>query len=456
MAITRVGGSLARVGGALTGVSTGGGGLTYTPGAKTTLVPSDLTLLGRYRMPTTVTSPDNSSTNPNWCRFGFSYSALTGRYVDGQLRLFITMSQNNTGPLGELIVDKEPTFSANAPLLTFRRNYGFPYVRTSTNPSVIDVTRGLYWDESQQVLFYSWHPDYGLEYDRTVGAITFSGDVATHAAGPWRTSVHPKLCNAYMTKVPQAFADTYMSGKTVAIGSVSTSVNAPGPWGLNLHAFNPVTLMTTPANTHAGFDVGLPVTTLMSYTIGHKMARNNNWVDDVGEYNTNFVSTIDTFNGMNWIENNTKRGVLCFGGFIDIVPGYDYTVGGLIPGETKPHHYYSGATSCPHGQTGLPVHDATGPGTPTFRPQLWIVNPDDFIDVIGGGTLPYEITAETSHVNLNEQYGTFPTRLERFTGVGQTWYDETTRRLYVPINFSDTTRGTLEPLAYLYVFEVAD
>lgn len=238
--------------------------------ARTTLTASDLQYVGAFAMPWTGVNGGTQYGN-----------GLALRRVGGEVRLFSTAFRSGTPnnyPLYETVV---PSLRTSKPwnFATVLTNYGDVFTDTT------GVLNGLYWDETDQRLYYSSGNMYlasGDPYAPSLGFLTFSGTTAT-PHGLWGFSNRSvKQVNYGVTAVPSDFATQYLGGKRLAAGfGGNQSVAGFGPISLgpSLTAFSP------PVEGTAG--TYLPNTPLVGYggshgswTSGSRPAVDRAWRDD--------------------------------------------------------------------------------------------------------------------------------------------------------------------------------
>lgn len=450
-------------GGAIARPAAGGGG-----GAQSVLTPADFTYLGYLRVPLDYNTGDPETS----IRMATTYGAMTGRYVGGDLHLFMCQGWGGASDdeLIELVVSGEPnTTMSAAPRLAAYKVWGNIYgsgLRAPINTNTSAITNGLHWDGEK--LLWSWGPQYALDKDRSLGATTFTGTTSKTVYGTWRTQEHPKRVNGYMTKIPEAFANAYLGGARVGIGGPISSLNDPCAWGAWLSAFDSINLLSTPPSSYSDQnDVAVPTTTLLGWPQSNKMPRNNNWrfcdwnvLYDCAQGSyvlpaSGVVSDIDTFSGCSWIDTPTKRGLVYFGAMAD-VPDDGLTT---YPSDGVPHVWYAPGTrgTCCHGHgngtggTGEGMSsNSPGPNCETHVPQMWIFDPNDL-----ASGLPTSRTPTTSHCQMRTQFGAnFPRTTAAYRPFGNSWYDEMTGRLYL-VQLGWESGAQFEVLPVIQVFQVA-
>lgn len=202
------------------------------PSQAALLTPWDLTYLGSYRVPITI---DGLAT-------GYAYG-LGLRRVNGEVRLFQGYGDGTTR-VAELALPS--TLSSTPPYTstTVATLWGDIYQGLRVlQPGNGAWGTGLYWDEPDSRLYWSYLDKYDSHtWNYAVGATTLVGTTAT-AIGCWRPENY-KATNGGMTAIPAAFAATHTGGKRLALGFGGYQSNisfGPCSMGPCLYAIDPPT-----------------------------------------------------------------------------------------------------------------------------------------------------------------------------------------------------------------------
>lgn len=428
--------------------------LSVLPTNKPIIAPADFEYLGLFRLPA----------DPNGTRFGWSWGAMTARKVGPDLRFFIAGAAPDNDPVYEISYPGHSLAFDTSPRATLVRAWGDIYQgkKLAYRPNE-RVTRGLLWHQDR--LWWSYGDIYNASsssWDPSVGCTILNDSNGTLAAhGPWRTQEHSQRTRGYFVETPGWFASSFTSGQTLAIGAPITSGNAQSPWGAMLSSIPSISpgappdpLQTT--GYHSQERWSLPCKRLIAHDINHPQARDANYrrcgwnqLYDcaAGATLTNgtpFFTDIDTMTSTVWIDLPDKHGVVFFGQLATKLDGFNYV------NDTLPHVWY-GMDTCCHGQNGRPLWEATGPGTPTSVPHIWIYNPLDFGRVAEGRTNPWSLTP-TSVTPAYRLGG-----VDKSTGLyhfGGAHFDQSLRLLFVVTNFNDWTTNRYEGRPVIRVFRV--
>jgi hypothetical protein len=199
---------------------------------KRVLASSDIQYLGAMRMPAAGAYLD------------FSYGSMTGRNVNGQVRLFLLGAINKGDPLYEIadtgVYNVNP---AQAPRAMLVKTWGDIYGNARRTWSASGTEKvgyprymgSLKWIESRQLLYWTYYDSYNTTGDEDwclgatrldpAGPVAFgpwrpAGGSGTGKRGPWkclRITEHP-------------VTGELLCGSTVIAGNISS------PWGPNLWA----------------------------------------------------------------------------------------------------------------------------------------------------------------------------------------------------------------------------
>ncbi len=237
---------------------TGPGSAPPPPTDHPLLTEDNLTYIGGFLFPTTV---NNGSTN---VATSGSLGALAVRIVAGQPQFFSTL---NDGKDSVYEVDYPGSISTNfANWLTGTAHYvGDIYQGKRCNSEGVsggfdctnaqNSTYGLYWDETDQRLYWTYGDQYGNDADSAaIGYSTLSGFVGT-AAGAWKMAspVDGKAVRGGMLAIPSWFQalDPSLVGKRLGSGFGGYySIGQHSSEGVTLVAWDPALTATTLPATH--------------------------------------------------------------------------------------------------------------------------------------------------------------------------------------------------------------
>ena len=249
--------------------------------------PSDITYVGAIRMP--LQDVDTS----------FAYGGLAGRQVNGRTRFFLYGRHTGDLSTSDAVYELEDPGSGyttdytQAPRASLVTTWGDIYhglrqTWTGNGATVAGLSGsqypgGLYWNESTQLLYWTYYdaynvggrPDWGLGASHLDDPAT----AASTAYGPWRAlavdgdgQFHygPGRC-LYLFANP--FDGSMMCGSSMMSGNVAS------PWGPDAYGGAPWPVQSTPAGFNAP-DVIVPDRYLEYYFMGNSLS--NNYVDTGG------------------------------------------------------------------------------------------------------------------------------------------------------------------------------
>lgn len=466
MSILRAGGQLLRASG---GIGRVGGGAGGGGGARTVINPAtDITYLGLLRLP-----GDNNAGNANGgVRFGYAQAqSISGRYVNGALHLFLSMSQadNYRGPVCEVVYATPNPVLSSAPRLSIYKTWG----QIQNYDIINDYQAGapgprghaLHWDEDVQALFYTYDAYYHSEHNCTIGAVTFNGTTSYTRYGPWRTTSPKRQTNGNIVSIPAAYQSALGGAKKLSIGTPN-SLNELNTWGHSLYSWDSTGILSVPASSIATeSDQAITTTPVMRADYNNKMQRAATYKDcsynDLANYDCaagttltglqGVVSQVDMALGAVWINNTTKHGILFLDLMADRSSKADWRTA-RYAGDEYPHVFYSTYKNCCHGQD-KGWNGGTGPHCPTTIPQFWVYDPDVLTN---SGLTPYQRanTPAHSHYHLSNYTDTFYEDAN-FYGMGM-WYDQVSRLLFVYDAVYVETGVQFEGIPTIKVFQVAD
>jgi hypothetical protein len=400
--------------------------------------PSDLRFLGFYRFPSSVGEMFLSS------------PAFARRVVNGRTRLFTNGDhRNGDWPLLEFEVPSTAPNPAigDAPPLGLVRDWG--HYRTgrvvtnnSTNPN---YPGGLYWDESRQVLYWTYADAYTPNYwFPNVSATVLNDSAGTLASyGPWATSWLPQRTLGSMCEIPAWFATAYTGGRRVGMSAFPSSGASGGPWGACLSAARlpDPGAAPDPWNTSQR---SIENHGLLLHDLQHRQSRDANY--KVCGWNVPYDSgkggtmspgqpiwgtqdpgsgTVDAMKNCLWIDLPEKHGVLFFGQLATTPAGYS------APGDPDGHiHIWYGPGTCVHGQADA-FFQATGPATHYRQVMGWIYNPNDLIGTAQGKTSLWGVRPTTDAFRFGNIAPIFNQKVHSRAWGGNAVFDPQTRRIYV-------------------------
>jgi hypothetical protein len=295
-----------------------------------------------------------------------------------------------------------------------------------------------------------------------VGLSLLNADGSVAAYGPWRTSEHSQRTRGYMTSIPSWFSSAYLSGNSLSIGAPITSGNQQSPWGAAALAFTPPSPGTAADPVQSSSSYGseryaINVSRMILNDLAKPQARDANYkrcgwnvlyecsAGSTLAPGTPFFQDIDMMSGAAWVDLPDKRGVVFFGQLATKLAGFNYG------SDDLPHIWY-GMDTCCHGQSGKPVWEATGPGTPTSVPYIWIYDPMDLAAVAQGHVKPDGVTPKAIFP-VSAISSAFPSRVGLYYW-GGAHFDPASRLLFVASTYDDTTTNSLEPRPVVRVFHI--
>ena len=432
-----------------------GASLCYS--SKRVIGPGDLKYLGAMRVPGTVVD------------MVFSQGAMTGRKVNGQVRLLMAGSRTAGDPVYELAdTGSYHADPAQAPRMSLVRNWGKIYGQArkswDSTGAVRDMTASdflgqFHFNETTQLLYWTYYDSYNVAHyeDWCLGATRLDTAGPT-AFGPWRPAGGGR-------KGPWRgiqLGEHPLTGELLC-GSRLLSGNSISPWGPDLWAGQ-----FPNANTPAGY--GAPDLQTQKYLTYYpmigKVSTNGTYSGALrscrrpGDY---FFEPIAGATGFNQVDP-TKNGGVGSWTELDGVNGHVWidlpdAHGVVFTGKLASKHVWYrnagvGNLLCTHGQAS-PV-DVTGPVATDAYPVIFVYDPADLDAVRTGAKTDY--TIDPVHViNADATYGAATARIQDL-GTGRTfggvYFDASTRKLYVAAPQADRTiAGIFNPL--VHVFQIA-
>ncbi|MDR1807612.1 MAG: hypothetical protein LBR33_06830 [Propionibacteriaceae bacterium] len=296
--------------------------------AKDVITVDDFTFVGAVSLPA-----DNWE---YWVGFGYPHG-LTHRYVDGQLK-FYTVAYSK---LAEFELPDELGTTAPFPINRTYTWYGDIWQDSRTHlvegedgvwdvvapfpVEYVDDINGLYWDEADQRLYWTWVNYYQTGViDTSIGFSTL--DSATHTGtgvGSWIIDATRTSRYAWsMTGIPSYFADAFLGGRRLGLGFGSgVGGYADGSIGPALSAIAPIDLALNPDRAVLTPTV-LP---LMHHYLGETPAQrpaglevwagHNGSEDEVYTVVNDYIRSDRSPYGV-WIEGENKHGLLIMATFV--------------------------------------------------------------------------------------------------------------------------------------------
>jgi hypothetical protein len=273
-----------------------------------------------------------------------------------------------------------------------------------------------------------------------------------------------------MFNIPAEYQSNF-GGRNILIGGIAQAINAVNTWGISLYAFDSSDLVGAAADSLADTnDRSISTLEIMKSPVDAKMLRDatcqecfrgtgeNNYDCTLGPSNVLAAvtepSSLDSFEGANWINNTTKHGIVFIGNLVDRVNDAAYRAE-HYNGDNLPHFWYSReGVECCHGHTSY--FDGTGPHTSSAVPQIWIYNPETALQAAAGTITATQAvnSPTTKHKHLYEMHPNFPYHWAGYD-IGGGCYDPVDRLFFIAQANYDT-ESQFEDLPVIHVFQVAD
>jgi hypothetical protein len=232
---------------------------------------------------------------------------MSGRRVAGQTRLFVMGNNGN----GYKVVEVAPpaSFQATAAAAISAGSGGRFSIVTdwgniyngapsdyllNSGGNVCDIITACHYQNG--ALYWSFFYSYNTAdfNDRCLGASVLndaspgSGQISA-IYGPWRIGNTSKKVAGFFTKIPQAFADAHLGGKTFGMGATAQSGVNSSPYGGALYAFTVPTGSIAPSAYANQSDVAFSGTEVLLYSRDHAMplptlVRKNCFWNDPGNH----------------------------------------------------------------------------------------------------------------------------------------------------------------------------
>jgi hypothetical protein len=436
--------------------------LIPAPGAQRVLSISDFTYLGMMK------APDSGADLFN------SYGSMSGRKVDGQVRLLMLGNRASGDQLFELAdTGVYSTNIATAPRMSVVRVWGDIYGTSrvtwdaSGNPRDITNSRfmgSVFYNTETELIYWTYVDSYnttGTE-DWCLGATALNVDGSATAYGPWRPSGAEGVGG--IKKGPWRcirLAKHPVTGEMLC-GSGVMSGNHSSPWGPDLWAG-----AFPGSGTASGLNAAdITIEKYLTYypmfqVIGRdgsftgplKACRRGDYVfepilgdstypqiDPALNGGVGSWSEVDSLGGSVWIDLDDVHGMLFIGRF------------------GAEHIWYrnagQGNDTCTHGFAS-PVGITGGVSTVGY-PVFIFYDPADLDDVRAGSTEDYTVDP-TAIVNMEDQFGVVTAPITQIGFANQlagTYFDAETRKLYVCAPGAEAFG--IERLPIVHVFHIAE
>jgi hypothetical protein len=328
---------------------------------------------------------------------------------------------------------------------------------------------GFSWDADNDALIWAYGAVYDAQYHPTICATRFNGTSSFTTWGSLRTTAYSKQSNGHLCSIPSRHRSTF-GGRNTLVGGYNTSINAGNTFGFSAQAFNAATLIgCTPDSLTDTTQKSLSSTEVMQSFRTDPMNRDPTCQRClIGDASTGYSCEIgpttifppdttmtdnDSGVGICWIDNTTKHGVVNVGSFVDAIKDAGQRAI-QYNGDSIPHYWYGPAgRNCCHGH--LTSGDGTGPHAASTIPQMWIYDPQLYLDVANGIRTSKDIAnmPATKHRHFYEWSTTMP-YFQTSNQCGGGFYDPVDRLFFIVIHSQDYT--VFEPQPVLHVFQVAD
>jgi hypothetical protein len=422
---------------------------------KRVIGPTDLQYLGAMRVPASGAD------------LVFSQGALTGRKVNGQVRLLMAGSRT----IGDPIYEFADTGSyhpdpAQAPRMSLVRNWGNVYGQArktwDSTGAVRDISASeflgtLHFNETTQLLYWTYYDSYNVAHyaDWNLGA-TQLNSAGPVSFGPWRTAGGGRQGPWRGVQI----GEHPLTGELLC-GSRLLSGNSISPWGPDMWAGQFPT-----ANTPSGFSAPDLQTQkyLTYYPMIGKVSANGSFSGGVkscrrpGDYFFEPILGQTLYNNV----DPTKNGGVGSWTDLDAINGHTWidlpdAHGVLFTGRLAAAHVWyrnagMGNLLCTHG-VASPV-DITGPVSTDGYPVIIVYDPGDLDAVRTGAKTDYTIDP-VHFINATSSYGIATAALKEVgtsRSIGGVYFDASARKLYIAAPQADLTTG-LNPL--VHVFHIA-
>jgi len=451
------------------------------------LTARDITYLGAVRMPNGV------DTN-------YAYGGMTGRMVNGHVRLFIYGTHVGSGVIDGVYEIEDPGsgYSANigtAPQASLITNWGDVYHGkrmswdASGNPFNVSYVSpaSLAWNDATQLLYWTYFHSYNVSHEPDWGLGATSLDNPTTGAstsyGPWRTVATDGDGRKFYGPWRCLYPFTNPMDGSMLCGSTTQSGNSGSPFGPDAYGGRAWPTKTSPGGFSAP-DIPLPDRFLEYYFMGDPTAPNHIGQDGrVQGHLRSFRRTTEQAlyenqglranpalnNGVgSWAENDGTSGAIWLE--LDHTRGVIFSA--LLAGAVSQdptdcvnaaHEWYTNAAvnppigACSHG-CRPPSWAPTGPVTTKSFPAFIIYNPDDLLAVKAGAKTDYTVDP-TSTIDLIQTYDV-TTALQSRQGAARSltgfYFDPVRKYLFTVSVQADESAGRYFVQSLIHVFAIKD
>ena len=338
---------------------------------------------------------------------GFSYNEgqVAVRYVGGERRLLMVkwhQKDATNGWAGNLVELRPPalaqTTDASQAMTVVREWARWHWVPTGSLLTSLSngwEVGGLWWDESQQVVWYTLYPYYGPGVAMPfLGATRLNDNGTVSRYGPWyyvspTTDSFRKVCYWFVPIPASAQADC--GGRRMAIGATAMGASGGSPtnWGPGL------TALRLPDLASSGpVEAGLP---LMDYSPGAGGLAHP-WFHcrrepDYASINSPqsgaipapigregfWQASADNATGVAWIETKTKHGLILIGQRVSHASWYGFpdSKNDLVSGVTV----HASLPSAIGVDTMMPSQGSTGYHSDGWQSAFWRFDPAQIREV---------------------------------------------------------------------------
>jgi hypothetical protein len=372
--------------------------------------PSDLTYLGMFRF-------------PNESRWNYSLGPISLRIVNGERRWLASSINATVAEVRE--PDTLGTSVSTAPDATTVREWIAPYKyewNDSTAPSNGVVIGGFWWDQEQNVLWYTYYPYYAAGEHPFLGAVRLNDDGSVVKYGCWSVTgmSFRQVCN-WILPLPQSIR-SLVGNRVWALGATLIAMNTNCSFGPNLIALDKPALTQSTSQPLTGvplvnYATGLGVSAPLYYCrrdTNYRVLGTSDSLRAPSGSEGFWASSVDMLAGCAWLDNGSRQGV--------VYPGR-IGHGAVWYGTGTKYASEATDTCCPDQGYHAQVYDAS----------WWIYDPANFCDVARGKLKPYNLKASSIFDPRTYWQGLqYPCDILYYgNGHGNVFFDSSTNRLYV-------------------------
>ncbi len=466
--------------------------VNITCGTTSVITINDLTYLGMMGMPPTGAYQRDQG-----------YGALTGRIVNGQVRLFtlgkgIGLVGIPNAAVGSIYEITPPAVLATTYTqataagsratyqATLVNEWGFaPYgsgiIGNSSNAPVV---RGLLFYNNK--LFFAWGSAYDTkDYDVCVGfaILGADGSASATAYGPFNTTQGAIYSGGFLCKIPDAIAaytgpigyagifsgagnEGTISGVTLEGGTeptISTTTDTTGQ-DISLAHITATQLAHWPALTPMPITPGTVSRAICGYNTPGTPPCSDGFfgphaVDGffgpgdltAGNPDTQRAAfSIDIITSTVFVKTSKVQGFLAFGQLVNAFSGINGVDAIDYGTDNKPHVWYSGNASCCHGQHDGLNHTITGPHAASALRYVFIFDQAKILQVANGSISHTALTYESINRidTIAPTTAIWPRELRQTGGFRGAWFDEINMKLYLCEALVDDITST--PLIHVW------